>query len=74
MGDAKLAVKELPGTKIAHCNQLHVTSTFDVLSAEHKSNILNGVRSFYEASLLRHLIKKFHLENSKVLHSDSCTS
>ena len=67
----KLAAQELPGTRIARCNQLHekefvlvenCESTFDVLFSEHKSRILNGSTSFYEASL-RHLIKTFPLEN-----------
>ena len=53
---AELAIKELPDTRIAHCNQLHdndlvlgenYKSVFDVLSSELKSKILNGARSFY---------------------------
>ena len=51
----QLAENELPGTSIAHCTQLYDKNlAFDVLSSEHKSNILNGDRSFYEA-FLRHL-------------------
>ena len=62
----------MPGTKIARCNQLHekdlvlgenCESDFDVLFSEHKSDILNGVRSFCEASL-RYLINRFPLEIS----------
>ena len=68
---AELAAKELPGTRIACCNQLHekelvfcenCESTFVVLFSELKSEILNGARSVYEDSL-RHLIKKSPLEN-----------
>ena len=84
---AELAAKELPGTTIARCNQLHdkdlvlgknCKCAFDVLSSELKSKLLYGGSTFYEASL-RHLIKLFPFENiilqcSKVLHSDSCTS
>ena len=67
----KLTAQELPGTRIARCNQLHekelvlvknCESAFDALFSEHKSKILNGSTSFYEASL-RHLIKTFPLEN-----------
>ena len=45
---AELAIKELPDTRIAHCNQLHdndlvlgenYKSAFDVLSSELKSKI-----------------------------------
>ena len=53
---AELAIKELPGTRIAHCKQLHdndlvlgenYKSAFDALSSELKSKVLNGARSFY---------------------------
>ena len=56
----ELAAKDLPGTRFVHCNQLHdrelvlgenCKSAFDVLSWEHKLKVLNGARSFYEASL-----------------------
>ena len=66
---AELAAKELPGTSIAPYNQLYekdllldknCESAFNVLFSEHESNILNGARSFYEASL-RHLMKTFPL-------------
>ena len=78
----KLAGKELPGTKIARCNQLHekdlvlgenCESAFDVLFSEHRSDILNGARSFCEASL-RHLINRFPLEISYCDVAKSCVS
>ena len=68
---AELGAKELHGTRIVRCNQLHdgdllygenCESAFDLLSSEHKSKILNGARSFYKASF-RHLIKKFPLKS-----------
>ena len=51
---------ELASEEVPVCNQLHdkdlvlgeyCKSAFDIFSAEPKSKILNGVRSFYEASL-----------------------
>ena len=57
---AELGAKELAGTRIACCNQLHdrdlvlgekCRNAFDVLSSEHKSRILNGARSFFKTPL-----------------------
>ena len=84
---AELGAKELPGTRIARCDELNdrdlaldgkCKSNFDIPSSGHKSRILNGARGFYGASL-RHLLKKFPLKNTilrccKVLHPDSSTS
>ena len=73
---AELFAKELPGTRIAHCNQLHDKDLFigqsckNVFSSEHKLKVLNGAKSICEASL-RH-IKKFPLENMILQCCKSC--